>query len=603
MSKGITPVVTMILLLVIVIVVVGLSFGIFSNLIQTTGTKAEQEVRTQSQRLGENFVVEGYNGSIVYIRNTGYSDISGSSIAFYANGQPVDAITAPDVSPGEIAAFELNPSQLAAIGSITTLKVSGNAVSSTLSYNYTVFGFGNLSITTTPSYADVYLDSQFKGNYNGITPIFIQDVSAGLHTLRANKTGYVTNNTQVNVIAGVTTPVDIVLQLMVSPGSLNIDSTPNGAGVYLNGSLDGTTPAVISKSAGLYNLNITLAGYYDYISTVLINSSTTTLVNVTLVAPFCGDTICNNDRGENEFSCIQDCPTTSVNVYLALDVNETFVSSSGYSCSRNLWSIENNKINFSISSYPTISNAATKTCNINDAFSTIDLIYTGMPMRIQDFQSTSSYRINEINPNRTLSCGKILPTNPNWYCWNLLTYINSSSPENYSILPNGMLFNFTTQGAAGLRGNISYRVTDNSNYVRVDAIWENFGPGNINDFQPGLEWGQAHPPHGIYKSSEGVILNTSLGLTNLQADNWTAFWPEAGGYDDVLGWIVNSSTEAIRFRGNFRHILIYKENNITVFSPGMTYRMTFYIYSGMRGAVGDEWQPVNQTFCQLFPCP
>jgi hypothetical protein len=223
-------------------------------------------------------------------------------------------------------------------------------------------------------------------------------------------------------------------------------------------------------------------------------------------------------------------------------------------------------------------------------------------MRLRDFVSNSSYRINQIFPNETKFCAQLIGSGPSLYCSFYTAYINSSAPENYNILPNGIKFNFdTTNDAPGLIGNISYRMTNDSNYVRVDAAWKNTG-GSAIVIRPAFQWSQKHPPHGYYRSDDGDYADTMITNppTNIFSRKWISFWSSVSS-DDLIGWIINNETDAIRY-ANFNtyfHILIYKQIS-TNLNPGDTYTMTFYIMSDQRGSSGQEWLPVNQTYCNIF---
>jgi len=304
------------------------------------------------------------------------------------------------------------------------------------------------------------------------------------------------------------------------------------------------------------------------------------------VPQFCGDGTCNDN--EDELTC-GDCPASNLNVYLANE-QEIYKDASLYGCSPKLWTINNSKINLSLSYNAYISSSSD--CSLIGSA----ILNDGFPMRLRDFVSNSGYRINQVFPNATKFCGYIYLSA---YCNNYLAQINSSSPQNYTILPNGMLFKFISSGNPNLIGNISYRMTNNSNYVRIDAIWKNNGGTDITDFQPALEWNQNHPPHGYYRSDDGDYVSTSANPTgNTNSLKWLAFWSSDYG-DDLIGWIVNSQTERVRRIGSGPRVLIFKQTISTLYA-GSNYTMTFYIMSDQRGSAGNEWVPVNQTYCNIF---
>src|SRR3989344_3143801 len=57
---------------------------------------------------------------------------------------------------------------------------------------------GNLSVSSSPSNASVFLDGVLRGN----TPIHLPNINAGIHSVNLTKSGYLNYVTSVNVTAG-----------------------------------------------------------------------------------------------------------------------------------------------------------------------------------------------------------------------------------------------------------------------------------------------------------------------------------------------------------------------------------------------------------------
>jgi hypothetical protein len=72
-------------------------------------------------------------------------------------------------------------------------------------------GTGALSVSSTPSGAEVYVDNV----YRGYSPATISDLSTGFHSVTVKLSGYNDAKTDAQVVAGVTTPV--VLQMSPQP--------------------------------------------------------------------------------------------------------------------------------------------------------------------------------------------------------------------------------------------------------------------------------------------------------------------------------------------------------------------------------------------------
>ncbi len=138
---------------------------------------------------------------------------------------------------------------------------------------------GSISISSSPT-ASVYLD----GAYKGTTPYTITSVSAGSHTIKLTKTGYVDITKTVNVVSHGTTSVSETLTLIpTSTGSIKATSNPSGANIYLDGTFKGTTPTTLSNvPIGSHVIKITKSGYNEISKSVTVSSSHTTYISENL---------------------------------------------------------------------------------------------------------------------------------------------------------------------------------------------------------------------------------------------------------------------------------------------------------------------------------
>ena len=66
---------------------------------------------------------------------------------------------------------------------------------------------GNLSVSSSPTNASVFLDGVLRGN----TPIHLPNINAGIHSLNVTKSGYMDFTKLVNVSAGKLTQVSLNL--------------------------------------------------------------------------------------------------------------------------------------------------------------------------------------------------------------------------------------------------------------------------------------------------------------------------------------------------------------------------------------------------------
>lgn len=119
---------------------------------------------------------------------------------------------------------------------------------------------GNLSIISKPSSASVYLDSSYLGQ----TPLNLKHIGYGSYQLTLKKENFqdLNQNIQINQEQH---SFSFDLPLEIGPGSVTIASHPDGAKVYLDNRLLGTTPLILKDlSIGFYRINIYLEEYERY---------------------------------------------------------------------------------------------------------------------------------------------------------------------------------------------------------------------------------------------------------------------------------------------------------------------------------------------------
>jgi len=141
--------------------------------------------------------------------------------------------------------------------------------------------YGSIHVTSTPSNAAIYLN----GNYRGVAPLTITDLTPGTYSLSADRSGYQSDYTTVTVRAGQQSNMQFTLTPIEQYGSIKITSSPSGAYVYMDGVYKGRTPLTLSSvSAKNHNIELDLAGYYDWRSTVSVASGVTRYVNAQLTS-------------------------------------------------------------------------------------------------------------------------------------------------------------------------------------------------------------------------------------------------------------------------------------------------------------------------------
>jgi hypothetical protein len=153
---------------------------------------------------------------------------------------------------------------------------------------------GSLEITSTP--AGLAVQVILDGNYQGVTPLNLTNLSAGSHLLQLRSPGYAEKVELVTISAGQAMKVSAdypplptamppetsppvltetnpgptenlttIPETPVPPGGLYINSFPAGATIYLNGKGYGVTPNFIPNlTPGSYELRLSLVGWKDY---------------------------------------------------------------------------------------------------------------------------------------------------------------------------------------------------------------------------------------------------------------------------------------------------------------------------------------------------
>ncbi|NYT07662.1 MAG: PEGA domain-containing protein [Methanomicrobiales archaeon] len=133
---------------------------------------------------------------------------------------------------------------------------------------------GNIVVTSQPSGASVYLDSNFQGRTQAGNPLDLTGIPPGTYSLEIQLTNYRDFITMVEVQAGKTAVVHAELVPATNPsgtGTLQVSSDPQGANIFLDNVCRGVTPLTIpTVEAGTHTLLLRLQGYHDYSSSITI---------------------------------------------------------------------------------------------------------------------------------------------------------------------------------------------------------------------------------------------------------------------------------------------------------------------------------------------
>jgi hypothetical protein len=171
---------------------------------------------------------------------------------------------------------------------------------------------GSLEIISTPAGLEVQVI--LDGNFRGVTPLLLPNLSAGSHLLQLRAPGYAERVELVTVTAGekmsigadyppipaptpvtpiplptpepTTMPTEKPTEVPVTPvppGALYVTSFPSGATIYLDGKGYGATPMLIANlTPGSYELRLALVGWKDYKIVVAVSPGLTHREDATL---------------------------------------------------------------------------------------------------------------------------------------------------------------------------------------------------------------------------------------------------------------------------------------------------------------------------------
>jgi TonB family protein len=141
---------------------------------------------------------------------------------------------------------------------------------------------GELSITSTPDGAKVFLGEEEKG----VTPLKLANLPFGKYSVKLQMKGYkdLLQDVEFNE-SNAGQPIPLVLEAAAPQvGTLLIESKPPGAVIVVNNRAIGVTPKTMSNTnVGKYNVLLKLEGYQDYTGTARVKEGQTATLTAELV--------------------------------------------------------------------------------------------------------------------------------------------------------------------------------------------------------------------------------------------------------------------------------------------------------------------------------
>ncbi len=134
---------------------------------------------------------------------------------------------------------------------------------------------GSVAVNSNPQGARVYLDNDYKGN----TPINLREVRPGRHNIKVTLSGYEEWITNITITPSKVERIYADLKVLEDYGSVSINSSPQGADIYLNEEYRGLTPLNLQNiAADKYTVKVSLPGYEEWIEDITISPGKTARV-------------------------------------------------------------------------------------------------------------------------------------------------------------------------------------------------------------------------------------------------------------------------------------------------------------------------------------
>ncbi|WAI01765.1 PEGA domain-containing protein [Methanogenium organophilum] len=214
------------------------------------------------------------------IRQTGILQVNStpSGASVYLNGTDTGALTNVTLSDRPVGTYNVTvvkDGYDSASRIVTLTKDETEDISFTL-----VQQVGTLQVNSNPSGAGVYLNGTDTG---ALTNVTLSDTPVGVYNVTVVKDGYDTATRIVTLTKDETE--DISFTLIQQVGTLQVNSTPSGAGVYLNGTDTGalTNVTLSDRPVGTYNVTVVKDGYDSATRIVTLTKDETEDISFTLV--------------------------------------------------------------------------------------------------------------------------------------------------------------------------------------------------------------------------------------------------------------------------------------------------------------------------------
>ncbi len=109
-TRGISPVVSIIILIMITVVLLFIVFMFFNDISEMFRTSLQNQSSAQVHAREEKFRIDGFDNQNLTIKNTGTVEVSELNV--YINDEPISYQSIPAIMPGQSAVLRLDPVQM-----------------------------------------------------------------------------------------------------------------------------------------------------------------------------------------------------------------------------------------------------------------------------------------------------------------------------------------------------------------------------------------------------------------------------------------------------------------------------------------------------------
>ena len=225
----------------------------------------------------------------VIVKDANNNPKSGASVIFAvaSGGGSITNGTATTGSNGiaTVGSWTLGPTGgsntlTATSGTLTVTFTANGTAGSTLSY-------GSISVSSTPSGADVYLDNYYKG----LTTLNMNNITNGNYIVKVRFNGYQDWIQNVTVLGNSASLTATLVANTTTPalnstanGSIYVQSSPSSSKVFLNNVYQGYTPMTLYNiTPGTPLVTVRRTDYTDWSQNVAVTAGNTTSVTASLV--------------------------------------------------------------------------------------------------------------------------------------------------------------------------------------------------------------------------------------------------------------------------------------------------------------------------------